>query len=128
MHSVKLCIFLRFHGYSKCTCVFSIHSFHSFTLSLRVFGEYSTFHSTYSPKTHNSASSLNTLYTAENVQFYSAFSPSTISLRRVFCDIAQPCFALSPKTGSYRKLRISVRIIKMYSKMLAVLCFVFCIY
>jgi hypothetical protein len=103
MHSVKLCIFLRFHGYSKCTCVFSIHSFHSFTLSLRVFGEYSTLHSTYSPKTHNSASSLNTLYTAENVQFYSAFSPTTISLRRVFGDIAQPCFALFAENGELSK-------------------------
>jgi hypothetical protein len=38
------------------------------------------FHSVYSPKTHNSASSLNTLYTAESAQFYSAFSPTTISL------------------------------------------------
>ncbi len=35
---------------------------------------------TYSPKTHNFASSLNTLYTAKSAQFDSAFSPTTISL------------------------------------------------
>jgi hypothetical protein len=38
------------------------------------------FHSAYSPKTHNFASSLNTLYTVESAQFYSAFFPTTISL------------------------------------------------
>ncbi len=50
------------------------------TVSLRVFGENATFHSAYSPKTHNFASSLNTLYTAKSAQFYSAFSPTTTSL------------------------------------------------
>jgi hypothetical protein len=49
-------------------------------VSLRVFAENATFHSTYSPKTHNSPSSLNTLYIAESAQFYSAFLPTTISL------------------------------------------------
>jgi hypothetical protein len=34
----------------------------------------------YSPKAHNFASSLNTLYFAESAQFYSAFLPTTISL------------------------------------------------
>jgi hypothetical protein len=50
------------------------------TVSLHVFGKNAMFHFAYSPKMHNSASSLNTLYTAENAQFYSAFSPTTISL------------------------------------------------
>jgi hypothetical protein len=50
------------------------------TVSLRVFGKNASFHSAYLPKTHNSASSLNTLYTAESAQFYSAFSLTTISL------------------------------------------------
>jgi hypothetical protein len=46
------------------------------------------FYSTYLPKTHNFASSLNMLYTAESAQFYSAFSP-TISLT--------PCFGRKRK-------------------------------
>ncbi len=50
------------------------------TVSLRVFGENATFHSAYSPKTKNSASSLNTLCIAKSAQFYSAFSATTISL------------------------------------------------
>ncbi len=50
------------------------------TVSLRVFSENATFHSAYSPKTKNSASSLNTLYIAESAQFYSAVLPTTISL------------------------------------------------
>ncbi len=50
------------------------------TVSLRVFGKNVTFHSAYLPKTHNFASSLNTLYTAESAQFHCAFSPTTISL------------------------------------------------
>jgi hypothetical protein len=37
------------------------------------------FYSAYSPKMHHFASSLNTLYTAESAQFYSAFSLTTIS-------------------------------------------------
>jgi hypothetical protein len=44
------------------------------------FGKNATFDSVYSPKTHNSNSSLKMLYTAENAQFYSAFSLTTISL------------------------------------------------
>ncbi len=50
------------------------------TVSLRVFGENATFHHAYSLKMHNFASSLNTLFNAESAQFYSAFSPLTISL------------------------------------------------
>jgi hypothetical protein len=54
-------------------------------VSLCVFGENAPFHFAYSPKMPNSASSLNTLYTAESTQFYSAFSPTTISLTPRFC-------------------------------------------
>ncbi len=54
------------------------------TLSLRVFGKNDMFRSTYSPKTKNSASSLNTLYIANSAQFYSAFSPTAISLTLCF--------------------------------------------
>jgi hypothetical protein len=50
------------------------------TVSLCVFGKNATFDTAYSPKTHNSPSSLNTLYTAESAQFYSALSPTVISL------------------------------------------------
>jgi hypothetical protein len=50
----------------------------------RIIGENAPFHSSYSPKTHHSASSLNTLYTAESAQFYSAISPTTISLTQSF--------------------------------------------
>jgi hypothetical protein len=67
-----------------------------------------TFNSAYSPKTHNFASTLNPLYTAESAQFYSAFSPTTISLTprfrrkredwlRFFAENAQN----DPKTQSY---------------------------
>jgi hypothetical protein len=74
----------------------------------RVFGKNVTFHSAYSPRTHNFASSPNTLYTAESAQFYSAFSPTTISLNprfrrkrkvwlRFFAENAQN----DPKTQSY---------------------------
>ncbi len=55
------------------------------TVSFCVFSENVMFHSAYSPKTHNSASSLNTLFTAESGQFYSAFSSITISLTPRFC-------------------------------------------
>ncbi len=44
------------------------------------FGENATIHCANLPKTHNFASSLNTLYTAKSAQFNSAFSPTTISL------------------------------------------------
>jgi hypothetical protein len=47
----------------------------------------------------------------------------TVSLR-VFADNAQLCFALSAKSGSDRKLRISGRIWRSFSKMLIVLRFV----
>ncbi len=43
------------------------------TVLLCVFGENTSFHSTYLMKTHNSAFSLNTLYTAKSAQFYSTF-------------------------------------------------------
>ncbi len=49
-------------------------------VSLRLFAENATFHSAYSPKSRNSAPSLNMLYTAESAQFNSPFSPTTISL------------------------------------------------
>jgi hypothetical protein len=59
-------------------------------------------------KTHSSAYSLNTLYPAESAQFYSAFSPTTISLTprfrrkrevglRFFAENAQN----DPKTHSH---------------------------
>ncbi len=62
----------------------------------------------YSPKTHNFAYSQNTLYTAESAQFYSAFSPISISLTprfrgkrgvwlRFFAENAHN----DPKTHSY---------------------------
>ncbi len=62
----------------------------------------------FSAKTHNSTSSLNTLYTAESAQFYSAFSSTMISLTlrfqwkrevwlRFFAENAQNY----PKTHSY---------------------------
>ncbi len=44
-----------------------------------------TFLSMYSPKTHNSASSLNTLYTVKSTQFYTTFSSTTNSLTLRFC-------------------------------------------
>ncbi len=66
------------------------------------------FHSVYLPKTHNLASSLNTLYTAESAQFYSAFSPTTISLTPRFCRKCEVwlCFFAenaqnNPETHSY---------------------------
>ncbi len=78
------------------------------TVSLHVFGENTTFHSAYSPKTHNLASSLNTLCTAESAQFNFTFLPTTISLTprfrwkrqvwlRFFAENAQN----NPKTHSY---------------------------
>jgi hypothetical protein len=65
-------------------------------VSLHIFGKNVTFHSAYLLKTHNFASSLNTLYTAESAQFYSAFfannnwfsfalSPNMRSLPPLFC-------------------------------------------
>jgi hypothetical protein len=54
------------------------------TVSLRVFGKNATFYTAYLPKKHNFASSLNTLYTAESAQFYSPFSPTTISSTQRF--------------------------------------------
>jgi hypothetical protein len=62
----------------------------------------------YSPKTHSFASSLKTLYTAESAQFYSAFSPKTISLTPRFRrkrEVSLRFFAENsqndPKTHSY---------------------------
>ncbi len=75
---------------------------------------------------------------AKNAKFYSAFSPKTLKTTRkrtvtktalkllcVLGDNIQPCFALSAKTWSDRKLRISGRIWRIFSKMLGVLRFVF---
>jgi hypothetical protein len=66
------------------------------------------FHFEYSPKTHNFASSLNTLYTAESAQFYYAFSPTAISLTPRFrrnCEVWLHFFAENaqndPKMHSY---------------------------
>jgi hypothetical protein len=77
-------------------------------VSLRVFGKNAMFHSTYSPKTHNSASSLNTLYPAESAQFYVSFSPTTISLtlrfrpkRKVWLRFFTENAQNDPKTHSY---------------------------
>ncbi len=77
-------------------------------VSLHVFGENVGFHSAYLAKSHNSASSLKTLYTAESAQFYSVISLTTISLTpqfrckrevwfRFFAENAQN----DPKTHSY---------------------------
>ncbi len=67
------------------------------------------FHSTYSPKMHNFASSLNMLYTAESAQFYSACSPTTISSltprvrqkRKVWLRFFAENAQNDPKTHSY---------------------------
>jgi hypothetical protein len=73
------------------------------------FRQNAMFHSAYSPKTKNFASSLNTLYIAESAQFYSAFSPTTISLTRRFRrkrDVWLRFFTENaqndPKTQSYK--------------------------
>ncbi len=57
---------------------------------------------------HNSTSSLNMLYTAKSAQFYSAFSPTMISLTPRFCRKREVwlCFFAEnaqnyPKTHSY---------------------------
>jgi hypothetical protein len=78
------------------------------TVSLRVFGKNATFHSAYSTKTHNFTFPLNTLYTAENAQFDSAFSPTTISLSLWFCRKRKVCLRFfadnaqnDPKMHSY---------------------------
>ncbi len=78
------------------------------TVSLRVFSKNATSYSVYSPKTHNSASSLNTLYTDESEQFYSAFLPTTISLTPRFCQKCKVWLRFftenaqnDPKTHSY---------------------------
>jgi hypothetical protein len=49
-------------------------------------------------KQKNSTASLNTLYIAESAQFYSAFSPTTISLTPRFAKNAQFDSAFLPKT------------------------------
>jgi hypothetical protein len=66
------------------------------------------FHSAYSPKLHNSAPSLNMLYTAESAQFNSVFSPTMISLTPRFRrkrEVWLPFFTENaqndPKTHSY---------------------------
>jgi hypothetical protein len=78
------------------------------TVSFRVFGENATFHSAYSPKSRNSAPSLNMLYNAESAQFNSAFSPTMISLTPRFRqkqEVWLPFFAENAqndlKTHSY---------------------------
>ncbi len=78
------------------------------TVSLRVFSENATFDSAYSPKTHISPSSLNTLYTTESAQFYSAFLLTTIRLIPRFrqkCEVLLRFFAENaqndPKTHRY---------------------------
>ncbi len=72
--------------------------------------QYATFLSMNSPKTHNSASSLNTLYTVESTQIYTAFSHTTISLTLRFCgksEVWLNFFAKDahndPKTRSYEE-------------------------
>jgi hypothetical protein len=71
-------------------------------MSLCVIGENTKFHSKYLLKMHNSASSLDMLYTAESEQFYSVFSPTTVSLP---WQSLAPLFAEDtqndPKTHSY---------------------------
>ncbi len=88
---------------AKCTKHFFTKS-----ISLRIFGENATFHSTYSPKSRNSAPSLNMIYTAESAQFNSPFSPTTISLTPRFLrkrKVWLPFFAENaqndPKTHNY---------------------------
>ncbi len=65
---------------------------------LCVFSENAPFNSAYSPKTHSSTYSLNTLYPAESSQFYFAFLPTTISLTPRFRQKAKFDSAFSPKT------------------------------
>jgi hypothetical protein len=55
-------------------------------------------------KTHNFASYLNTLYTAESAQFYSPFSPTTISLTPRFRH-AKFDSAFLPKTLKMNRKR-----------------------
>ncbi len=79
------------------------------TVSLRVFGDNTTFHSAYSPKSRNSTPSLNLLYTAESAKFTSPFSPTTISLnprfrrkREVWLQFFAKNAQNDPKTHSYK--------------------------
>jgi hypothetical protein len=75
-------------------------------ISLRIFGGNSTFHSAFLPKTHNSVSSLNTLYTDKSTNFYSAFLPTTISLTLHICRKRWAWLGFftknDPKTHSYK--------------------------
>jgi hypothetical protein len=91
---------------------------------------------------HNSASSLNMLYTAENSQFYSGFCQKRLLKLSVFAKNAQFCSAfllfednaklhfafsvtaLSYATASDQNCRISGRIRKIFVKMLVKLCWV----
>ncbi len=66
----------------------------------------------YLPKTHNFASSLNSLYTAESAQFYSAFSPTTISLTPRF----HPWIFLLKLFMSASKLRFLKSIAKIFNR------------
>jgi hypothetical protein len=79
------------------------------TVSLRVFGESALLHSAYLPKTNNSSSSLNMLYTAESAQFYSTFLPTTISWtpcfhrkHKVWLTFFTENAQNDPKTHSYK--------------------------
>ncbi len=118
------------------------------TISLTVFSKNAYFHSAYLPKTWNSTS-LNTLCTAKNTQFYNALLAKTLrfslpycqkcslrsenaQLRRwrlvslhVFGDSAQLCYALSVKTGTDRKFWISRQTWKRFLKMFVILCLAF---
>ncbi len=78
------------------------------TVSLCVFDKNATFHYAYSPKSRNSALSLNMLYIAESARFNSLFSQTTISLTPRFRrkrEVWLPFFAENaqndPKTYSY---------------------------
>jgi hypothetical protein len=76
---------------------------------LPVFGENTMFHSAYSPKLHNSISSVNVLYTAKSTQSYSVFSPTMISLtpqfhwkRKVWLHFFSKNAQKDPTTHNYK--------------------------
>jgi hypothetical protein len=115
------------------------------TISITVFSKNAYFHSAYLPKMWNSTS-LNTLRTVKNTQFYNALLAKTLrftlpscqkcSLRsenvqlqrwrlvslHVFSDTAQLCYALSVKTGTDRKFWISRRTWKRFLNVFVILC------
>jgi hypothetical protein len=64
------------------------------TVSLCVFGKTASFCYTFLPKMRNSASSLNKQFTAETIQFHSAFSLIMITVTRHFAKKKKLGFTL----------------------------------